>query len=63
MFPCLFRVVLLILGVLKGWCETLCGALARFALIRRYRDTFPTRGKATFGGSSLLGTAPIYKHH
>ena len=30
-------------------CAALCAALACFALIRRWRDTFPTRGKASFG--------------
>ena len=29
------------------------GTLACFALIRRWRDTFPTRGKASFGGAGL----------
>ena len=34
----------------------LCGTLACFALIRRWRDTFPTRGKAWGGCDALRGT-------
>ena len=33
-------------------------ALADFALIRRWRDTFPTRGKA-FSGIPLLHVVPL----
>ena len=33
------------------------GALACFALIRRWRDTFPTRGKAFFGCTDAFESA------
>ena len=37
------------------------GALADFALIRRWRDTFPTRGKATAVIPRDTETAPIHR--
>ena len=37
--------------MLSAGCGALGTAFAGFALIRRWRDTFPTRGKAVFGGS------------
>ena len=33
------------------------GTLTHFALIRRWRDTFPTRGKAFFGCTDVFETA------
>ena len=55
MLPCLFWVVLLISGVLKGWCEALCIAFACFALIRRWRATFPLKGEGFYARCETLG--------
>ena len=38
------------MGYYGGWCA-LCGTFACFALIRRWRDTFPTQGEGFFGDS------------
>ena len=40
--------------------QSLGATFADFALIRRWRDTFPTRGKASFG-CALLYVIPLSK--
>ena len=47
------------MGYYGGGCA-LCGTFAYFALIRRWRDTFSTRGKAFFG-CAWLHVIPLSK--